>query len=61
MTEADDGGTTIRTVRTRFGIEVDRQEAHLAALPGQPHQDWLDSLDRAAKVFSGNSAELENT
>jgi hypothetical protein len=61
VTEADDGGTTIKTVRSRFGIKVDRREAHLAALPGKRHQDWFESLDRAAKVFSGNTAELENT
>jgi hypothetical protein len=59
VTEADDQGTTTRTVRSPFGIEVDRREAHLAALPGKRFQDWFDSLDQAAKVFSGNSAELE--
>jgi hypothetical protein len=56
VTEADDGGTTIKTP---FGEEVDRREAHLDALPGKLYHEWFESLNRASKVFSGNTSELE--
>jgi len=55
----DDNATTVRTVRSPFGIEVDRRESHLSSLPGKRYQDWFRSLDRAAQVFSGNSSDLE--
>jgi len=47
------------TYRSQFGIEVERREAHLAALPGSVYREWFESLNRASKVFSGNSSELE--
>jgi hypothetical protein len=56
MTDADDESTTHRTP---FGIEVDRREAHLAALPGKLAYDWFESLKRATQVFNGNTVELE--
>jgi hypothetical protein len=58
VTEADDG-TTMRTVRSPFGIEVERREAHLAALPGKRYHDWFESLKRATTVLNGNTSELE--
>jgi hypothetical protein len=56
VTEADECGTTIKTP---FGKEVDRREAHLDALPGKLYHEWFESLNRASKVFSGNTSELE--
>jgi hypothetical protein len=47
------------TYQSQFGIEVERREAHLAALPGSVYREWFESLNRASKVFSGNSSELE--
>jgi hypothetical protein len=54
-----DNGTTTTTYTTPFGQELDRRNAHLDALPGRIYRDWFDSLNRASKVFSGNSSELE--
>ncbi len=47
------------THRTPFGREVDMRESHLAALPGKVYHEWFESLNRASKVFTGNSLELE--
>jgi hypothetical protein len=60
MTDSDDGeGNATTTYRTPFGSEVDMRESHLAALPGKIYSEWLDSLNRASQVFTGNSLELE--
>ena len=56
MSENDSNETTYQS---QFGIEVERREAHLAALPGSVYREWFESLNRASKVFSGNSSELE--
>jgi hypothetical protein len=57
----DDGGEhETTTYRTPFGTEVDMREAHLAAQPGKVYREWLDSLNRAAEVFGGNSSDLEH-
>jgi hypothetical protein len=56
VTDPDDDATTIKTP---FGIEVDSREAHLAALPGKEYHEWFESLNRASKVFIGNTSELE--
>jgi hypothetical protein len=45
--------------KTPFGREVDMREAHLDALPGKVFSEYLDSLNRASQVFTGNSLELE--
>lgn len=58
MTDGGDG-TTTTTYTTPFGRDLDRRNAHLDALPGRIYRDWLDSLNRASKVFSDNSSELE--
>ncbi len=58
MTDADNG-TATTSYTTSFGQEFDRRNAHLDALPGRIYRDWFDSLNRASKVFSGNSGELE--
>jgi hypothetical protein len=47
------------THHTPFGIEVDRRESHLAALPGKLHFEWFESLKRATQVFNGNYLDLE--
>lgn len=57
MSDNDSNETT--TYNGQFGIEVERREAHLAALPGSVYREWFESLNRASKVFSGNSSELE--
>jgi hypothetical protein len=44
---------------TPFGIEVDRRESHLAALPGKRAYEWFESLRRATEVFNGNTVELQ--
>ena len=44
---------------TPFGEEVSRREAHLDALPGKIYREWFESLNRASRVFGGNSRELE--
>src|SRR6267378_3649686 len=60
MTDSNDGqGNATKTYRTPFGTEVDRRESHLAALPGKVYSEWLDSLNRASQVFTGNSLDLE--
>ncbi len=45
--------------RSPFGIEIERREAHLVALPGKRAYEWFESLKRAVKVFNGNLLELE--
>jgi hypothetical protein len=47
------------THRSPFGIEIDRRESHLAALPGKLFYDWFESLKRATQVFNGNTVELQ--
>ncbi len=41
-------------------MEVDRRESHLSALPGKIYSEYLDSINRASKVFSRNGGELES-
>ncbi len=46
--------------KSPFGMEVDRRESHLSALPGKVYSEYLDSINRASKVFSCNGGELES-
>lgn len=57
VTGADDA-TRTTTHKCQFGIEVDSREAHLSGPPRKVYQDWFESLNRASKVFNGNSSEL---
>jgi hypothetical protein len=54
-----DNGTATTSYKKPFGQELDRRNAHLDALPGRVYRDWFESLNRASKVFGGNSGELE--
>jgi hypothetical protein len=56
MTGNDEEPTTHRSP---FGIEVDRREALLAALPGKLAYEWFESLKRATQVFNGNTVDLQ--
>ncbi len=53
---ADDNTTSYKTP---FGKEVDFRAGHLDRLPGKTCHEWFESMNRASKVFSGNSTELE--
>jgi hypothetical protein len=54
------GGTT-KTYRSPFGIEVDRREAHLAALPGKVYHEWFESLNRASRCSAAKVANWNGT
>jgi len=48
------------THRSPYGIEIDRREALLAALPGKQAYEWFESLKRAVQVFNDNTADLRD-
>jgi hypothetical protein len=41
-----------------FETEFPTRRTHLDALPGKLYFDWAESLNRAAKLFGANTAEL---
>jgi hypothetical protein len=53
----DDAQTT--SYQTPFGREMDRRNAYRDGLPGRKYRDWFEALNRASRVYGGNSAELD--